>query len=906
MMPAGVEWHHFSGHRMQASGPPPLRAAALTGTVAGRFVILKLLGAGGMGQVYQAQDTKLKRVVAIKRMAPRLQQDVHDRRRFLREAQQASALNHPNIASIYDVIEEQGEILLIMEYVEGTPLRAELRAHKDFSTDEFFKVAVQGLEGLNAAHEKGILHGDIKPENIMLTPEGRVKVLDFGVARRFSLGDANEATLTVATLSGAMEGTPAYMAPEVLMQKPYDGRADLFSMGLVCYEMLGGKQPFETDSMAGTLASVLHKEPPPIEQLNPKVSPSVSAVVQTMLAKDPAQRYSTARDVLVDLRRVQQGEDPVFAHGTVAPKKPKPKFSPQIKIATAIVATALIVASTLFVGSLLRHGSRDAASNSTQSNGEKSATLVVLPFDAVSDDAKLTAFGNGLVNTLTAKLTQLSENHPLQVVSVGELRQKSVTDLAQARQEFGADKGLHVALQRSGDLVRVTYSLTDAKNGKVVKAGATDAPVTDPFAIEDEVGKAVAAALGFSLKADETRELGFHGTSMPDAYNYYTQARGYLEDASKAANVDSAIILLGEALKVDANYGRAEADLGSAYWTKYTASKDKTLIAKSRQACSKAIDLGNAGATGHVCLGVIESGTGKYEDAADQFQRAVQLEPSNDDAVIGLGGAYERLGKAQEAETTYKKIVQLRPSYWRGYNLLGAFYLRQAQYDDAVKMFQKVIERTPESFRGYANLGAAYIYEAKYAEAIKPLEQSLAIHATADTYSNLGTAYYYQRRFAEAVTTYEKALQLDDKDYTNWGNLGEACYLSDERGKCLQAFQHAIELAKQEFAVNPRDPQLLKNLADYYVMIGDRANSLKYLDEELKQARFDKESLFDAAQVYDHLGDTGLTLEWLGKALRAGLSPNRALQLPDLDNLHADPRFQELLKASSSAQNQGK
>jgi len=181
---------------MQASesGPSSPRAPALTGTVAGRFVILKLLGVGGMGQVYQAQDTKLKRVVAIKRMAPRLQQDERDRRRFLREAQQASALNHPNIAGIYDVIEEQGEIFLIMEYVEGTPLRAIMLGHKGFATEEFFKLATQGLEGLNAAHEKGILHGDIKPENIMLTPEGRVKVLDFGVARRFSLGDCDQGT----------------------------------------------------------------------------------------------------------------------------------------------------------------------------------------------------------------------------------------------------------------------------------------------------------------------------------------------------------------------------------------------------------------------------------------------------------------------------------------------------------------------------------------------------------------------------------------------------------------------------------------------------------------------------------------------------------------------------------------
>jgi serine/threonine-protein kinase len=209
----------------------------LTGTVAGRFVILRVLGAGGMGEVYQAQDSKLKRGVAIKRMSPRLQQNDGDRRKFLREAQQASALNHPNVAGIYDVIEEGGEILLIMEYVEGTPLRS--RIHIGFSRDEFFELAIHVLEGLNAAHEKGILHSDIKPENIILTPAGKAKILDFGAARRFSLG--NNETATVETVTRNISGTPAYMAPEILLQKPYDGRADLFSMGLVCYEILGGQ-----------------------------------------------------------------------------------------------------------------------------------------------------------------------------------------------------------------------------------------------------------------------------------------------------------------------------------------------------------------------------------------------------------------------------------------------------------------------------------------------------------------------------------------------------------------------------------------------------------------------------------------------------------------------------------------
>jgi serine/threonine protein kinase/tetratricopeptide (TPR) repeat protein len=884
------------------SGETRSGAPELTGTVAGRFVIVKMLGAGGMGQVYQAQDTKLKRLVAIKRMAPELQQNDTDRRKFLREAQQASALNHPNIASIHDVIEEQGEIFLIMEYVEGTPLRAMMQAGS-FATEEFFKVAAQSLEGLNAAHEKGILHGDIKPENIMLTKEGRVKVLDFGVARRFTLGNSNEATMTAATLSTNMSGTPAYMAPEVLMQRPYDGRADLFSMGLVCYEMLGGAQPFETDSIAGTLGAVLHTVPRPIEELNPKVSPSVSAVLQTMLAKDPERRYSTARDVLVDLRLVQEGKDPVFARSSPDLKLSKTTFSLTAKIATAVLVI-VFVAAAFFFGA--RHRSPGPESRAVQGAAAQSTTLVVLPFDAVSDDAKLNAFGSGLVDTLTAKLAQLSGNHPVQVVSAGEIRQKSVTTLDQARQEFGANTGLRLGLQRTGDLVRVTYSLTDAKTGKIIKAGSSDAPVTDPFAIEDDVTKAVAAALGFPLKADEARDLAFHGTSIPDAYNYYTQARGYLEDASKAANVDSAVILLEQALKADPNYGRAEADLGSAYWAKYTASKDKNLIAKSRQACSQAIDLGNAGAAGHVCLGVIENGTGKYEEAVNQFQSAVQLEPSNEDAYIGLGGAYERLGKTQDAENTYKKIISLRPNYWRGYNLLGAFYLRQAQYDDASKMFHKVVELTPESYRGYANLGATLLYEAKYADAIKPLEQSLAIRPVANVYSNLGTAYYYQHRFSDAAKTYEKAVQLNDKDYTNWGNLGEAYYLDGERPKARAAFERGIAIAEGELVVNDHDPVLLRDLANYFVMVDDRDHALAYLAQAVEQSKSDKDALFSAATIYNHLGDKGMALEWLGKAVRAGYSPEMIRQQPDLDNLHGDARFEDLLKSAASGPNTAK
>jgi serine/threonine-protein kinase len=868
----------------------PARALdILAGTTVGRFSIDQRLGAGGMGQVYGAEDTTLKRRVAIKRMAPQANSTDADRKRLLKEAQRASALNHPNVGAMYDVVEHAGELWLVMEYVEGETLRQRLT--RPISTEEFFTIAFQCCEGLQAAHEKGIIHGDIKPENIMLAPGNRVKILDFGVARRAWSSNPSDATKSMETMT-ASGGTPAYMAPEVLLQQHDDGRSDIFSLGLVFYEMLGGDQPFRSESLATTVAKIVHVNPAPLKN----VAAPLAAVVTRALAKNPELRYANAGALRDDLRRVEQGGKPQRAPSA-------PGDFHRYRALAAVALVFLILATLFALAPMRRWRGGSAVHSGIASSGNpvlpERKILAVLPFDTVSDDARLTAFGNGLVDTLTAKLDQLGGNHPLQVVSSAEIHQKNVTTLAQARQEFGATTGLHLELQRSGYVVRVTYSLADATTGKIVKAGASDSPVTDPFAIEDEVTKAVAAALGFSLRADEARELAFHGTSVPDAYSYYTQARGYLEDAGKAANIESAIILFEQALKADPNYGRAEADLGSAYWAKYNATKDQSFIAKSREACSRAIELGNAGAAGHVCLGVIDNGTGKYEDAVSQFQSAVGLDPSNQDAFTGLASAFDRLGRTQDAENTYEKIVSLRPNYWLGYNLLGGFYLRQAQYDDASKMFYRVVQLTPESYRGYANLGATLIYQAKYADAIKPLEQSLAIHSTAITYSNLGTAYYYQHRFHESVQAYEKAVQMNDTAYLGWGNLAEAYYLDGERPKARAAYQKAIGIAKVELAVNNRDPELLDALANYSAMIDDRGPALAYLARALEQGSSDKDVLFSAALVYNHFGDKGQALEWLGKSLRAGYSADLARQQPDLENLHGDPRFEGLLQSTA-------
>lgn len=846
-----------------------------------------------MGQVYLAEDTTLQRVVAIKRMAPGLQENERDRKRLLKEAQRASALNHPNIASIYDVIEDRDELLLVMEYVEGTTLR--VAVHQRLDVPQFLEIAIQCADGLAAAHQKSIVHGDIKPENLMLTPAGRVKILDFGVARRPTLlADSDSPTASLATMTGSLSGTPAYMAPEVLTQKPYDGRADIFSLGLVFYEMLGGAQPFQTDSFIATVARVLHEEIPPLRTIVSKVPPGLEAIIQRMLAKDPVERYASAEDVAADLRAVQRGDQPSAATLTAGKLRRR--------IPTRVMSIAAAVLLLLLAGIPLRHtiarwlGAGAPAGKSTFgiSGAPVLQTLAVLPVNTADADPQLTALGNGLGETLTAKMTRLGIDHSLQVVSLGELRARHVTKLEEARQEFGATLGLQISLQRSADLVRVAYTLTDAKTGRALGGNSMDVPVSDPFAMEDQVSGGVASALGLELRPEERRELASHGTGLPDAYNYFLQGRGYLEKGPES--MDSAITLFTRALELDPNYGLARAELGTAYWSKYESGKDKTFIPKARQACSKAVELGNAGASGHVCLGVLENGAGNYEKAVEEFTRAIQLDPSSDGAYTGMASAYERLGKLNDAEKTYQQVINLRPKYWKGYNLLGIFYCRQSQYDKCAAMFQKVAELTPDSFRGYANVGAAYLADGKYAEAIQPLKKSLQVRATPGTNTNLGTAYFHLRNFPEAAKAYAEATRLNDRDYLLWGNLGEAEHFVGNRQKAEEAYRRAIDLGNESLKVNPNAPDVLKDVANYHAMLEERAQALKYLDQALFHGKSDKEILFGAALVYNQLGETGTALEWLRKALQAGYSLTTVRESPDLDNLRNNPRYQALVQ----------
>jgi serine/threonine-protein kinase len=850
--------------------------SSLSGTVAGRFLIRGQLGAGGMGEVYRADDLRLKRTVALKRMSPPLRADQLYRQRFLKEAERASELTGEHVAAVYDVLEENSEIFLVMEYVEGETWRERLR--RPLNLQEFLHIALQCADALVAAHAHGIVHCDLKPENIMLTAVQQVKILDLGVAKHLPRSDE---TSTVE-VPGVVAGTPAYMSPEVLLDNHPDGRADIFSLGVVFYEALTGHQPFKARSFVATSQRILQESPPPVRGFNPQVPPALESIVSRMLAKAPEHRIARASQLSAELSALNPQDF------TALPPAPSRRF----RVNRALILGLLVV--VLLAGAVFKRlqierwlGRRDIPDQKY---------LAVLPFNSSAGDANSRAFSAGLTESLAVRLKQLAIRYPLQVVPPSEILAEGVNTVEQAHKSFGANLVLEGSVRESGTLVRVNYSLVDAKTRRQLQADTITTQADDPFALEDRVVDGVLNMLGLELPSQDRAIAVNHGTAEPAAYDFYLRGRGYLQDYHKPESVDSAVAVFTHALESDPSYALAYAGLGQAYWHKYGETHDQSWVGRASQACQHAVELGPGLANGHTCIGVVYNGTGRYEKAAQEFQRAAELDPDSDDALRGLGLAYQSLGRLTDAEANYQRAISLHPNYWADYSWLGSFYYTQARYEDAAKMFSHVVALAPDSERGYSNLGGVNLNLGRYTEAIPLLERSVAIRPTADAYSNLATAYFFELRFAEAARTYEQAVKLNPGDYEMWGNLGDAYYWTPmEQSQAPQAYRKAISLANAALRVNPRDAVVLCNLALYHAMLREKDASMAFLRRALALAPDNSDFLFKAAEIYNQFGMTEPAFAALQHSIKQGYSRFFARDHPIFGNLKTDPRFRKLV-----------
>jgi eukaryotic-like serine/threonine-protein kinase len=860
------------------------RKKDLTGTQVGRFIVHDRLGSGGMGEVYRAEDTKLRRTVAIKRLSSLAGSTENEVSRLLREGQRASALNHPNIAGVYDVLEDNGEILLVMEYVQGQTLRERLTG--PIKAEEFLPIAVECASALAAAHEKGILHSDIKPENIMLTPDGHVKLLDFGVARRVATADDPTLSMSMHNLSvqGAIGGTPAYMAPEILLGGVPDLRADVFSLGLVFYEMLSGKHPY-SDPVSTTppaLRMIQQATPPPLPKLDSRISQPIAAVITKCLQRDPVMRYSSAKPLYDDVLSIAEGTRPKFA--AIA----KPSRRGRAMVLFALLAIAVAMGIGLMIPAVRNKVGAEVFAPSLRH-------IAVLPIDAIGNNPNDATLADGLMESMTSKLSNLEVgNESLWVVPATEVRRKKVTDPTAALKTLGANLVVTGTLQRDGNNVRLIVNLVDAKTMRQLGSGEFQDRAGDFSAVQDSAVTKLANLMKIPLTRDMLHNTG--GSVVPAAYESYLKGLGFLNRYDKPGNLDQAVAAFNEATKTDPNFAVAFAGLGEAYLMKFKTTQDSHLLDEASASAVRALQINDQLAPTHVTMGRINDASGKHALALQEFQRALELEPHNADALLGVAAVYENEGRLKDAEDTYKRAAALRPDYWEGYNRLGRFYYNHKRYPEAIVQFDRVIALTPDNVAGYLNEGATYVETGDLDKAANMLNHAVTLSPNYGIYANLGQIYYQQGRYEEAAHNTEEALKLNDKDYRVWVNLALAYRKTNKDAQALNAYRQALVLLEPTAAQRLQDAGMQAQLAELYAYLHQREKAIPKINAALALSPNDPEILVRAADVFDAVGEHRKAVEYALQALKRGYPAKDMALDPEARALVAEPALQSYFK----------